>query len=413
MAADELDVWLYGLRIATIDADRGRPRLTYTEEALSRYPPGTPLLSLSLPVRAERYPQGVVRGYLDGLLLEGDARRRVARELGVRADDTYGLIGALGRDCAGALVIQPSSEPAPPPATTLGAERLDPSALAELVANLESAPLGVSGRVRVSLAGVQHKLLLTRLPDGSWGRPVDGTPSTHILKPEIASYPDTVANEAFCMRLAAAIGMETEKVETSEISGRKLLVVERYDRRCDGDGTVHRIHQEDFCQATGTPPSQKYQEDGGPSLARIAGIVGQAASPESVERLLRAVTLNVVVGNGDAHAKNLSLLHEEDGRLRLAPAYDVMSTRVYGDRRLAMSIDSLQLTDRVTKDRLVAEASSWGMPRGRATQVLEEVLEGLPEAIEAARSQTPDMPARFMETIHGQIERLRGERGQS
>jgi len=408
VAADGLNVWLYGTRIARIDANRGRLRLTYTEEALARYPPGSPLLSLSLPVRAERYPQGVVRGFLDGLLLEGDARRRVARQVGVAADDTYGLISALGRDCAGAVVIQSASDPEPPPPTVLGAEPLDGAALTDLVGNLESAPLGVSGRVRVSLAGMQDKLLLTRLPDGSWGRPVDGTPSTHILKPEIAAYPDTAANEAFCMRLARELGLEAAYVETTEVGGRKVLIVERYDRRVDDDGTVHRIHQEDFCQATGTPPSKKYEEDGGPSLARIAGIVGQAASTDSLERLLRTATLNVVVGNGDAHAKNFSLLHDEDGRLRLAPAYDVMSTMVYGDRRLAMYIDSLQRTERVTLDRLVAEGASWGMSRGRATNLIHEVVDRLPEAVETASSQTPEMPARFLALMNEQIARLRG-----
>jgi serine/threonine-protein kinase HipA len=406
--ADELDVWLYGTRVARIESDRGRPRLTYTQEALQRYSPGTPLLSLALPVRTERYPQGVVRGFLDGLLLEGEARRRVARQVGVAADDTYGLIKALGRDCAGAVVIQPAEDREPPAPTTLGAERLDESALARLVGDLESAPLGVGGRVRVSLAGVQDKLLLTRLPDGSWGRPVVGTPSTHILKPEIAAYPDTVANEAFCMRIASALGLEAAHVETAQVGGWRLLVVQRYDRRVDDDGTVHRIHQEDFCQATGTPPSRKYQEDGGPSLVRIAGILGQAATADSLDRLLRAVTLNVVVGNGDAHAKNFSLLHEEDGRLRLAPAYDVMSTTVYGDQRLAMYVDSLQRTERVTVHRLVAEGSSWGMSRRRATEVISDLLDRFPDALKTATLQTPDMPARFLSVIHEQIEQLKG-----
>jgi serine/threonine-protein kinase HipA len=408
VAGEELDVWLYGIRVARIDEDRRRPRLTYTEEALAEYAAGTPLLSLSLPVRRERYPQGVVRGFLDGLLLEGDARRRAAREVGVAADDTFAMIRALGRDCAGAVVIQPAGESSPPPATTLRAARLDGDELIELVANLESAPLGVSGRVRVSLAGVQDKLVLTRLPDGAWGRPVDGTPSTHILKPEVAAYPDTVANEAFCMRLVEALGLEAATVETTEIGGRRVLVVERYDRIVDPDGAVHRVHQEDFCQATDTPPSKKYQEDGGPSLRRIGSVVAQAADVGSLERLLRAVTLNAVVGNGDAHAKNFSLLHERDGRLRLAPVYDLMSTLVYGDQRLAMTIDSVQRTDRVTVERIGEEASTWGISRNRAREVIEEILTALPGAVEDAWHQTPDMPARFVATVHEQIERLGG-----
>lgn len=122
--ADELAVWLYGTWVATIDSERRRQRLTYTDEALSLYSPGTPLLSLSLPVRAERFPQGIVRPFLDGLLPEGESRRVIASDVGVGADDTYGLVRELGRDCAGAIVIQPMEESAPPPSTTLTAERL-------------------------------------------------------------------------------------------------------------------------------------------------------------------------------------------------------------------------------------------------------------------------------------------------
>ena len=112
--ADELAVWLYGDRVAIVDRERGRPRLVYTEEALERYDLGTPLLSLSLPVANRRYPQGVVRSFLDGLLPEGDVRRSIARELGLRPDDTFGLIEALGRDCAGAVIVQPAEDPPPP-----------------------------------------------------------------------------------------------------------------------------------------------------------------------------------------------------------------------------------------------------------------------------------------------------------
>jgi len=102
---------------------------------------------------------------------------------------------------------------------------------------------------------------------------VDGTPSTHILKPEIAAYRQTVENEAFCMRIAKNLGLDVAAVETMEIGKRKLIVVERYDRTVGTDGSVERIHQEDFCQATGIAPETKYEEDGGPSLQRIADIL--------------------------------------------------------------------------------------------------------------------------------------------
>jgi serine/threonine-protein kinase HipA len=173
--ADDLAVWLFGNRVAVIDRERDRLRLAYTDEALDRYPLGTPLLSLSLPVANRRYPQGIGRPFLDGLLPEGDARRAIARDVGESPNDTYGLIRALRRDRAGAIVIRPVGDPAPPRPTTVTAE------------------------------------------------PLDGTPSTHILEPEIAAIPQTVENEAFCMRVARHLGLAVRRDRDDR------------DRRAQGD----------------------------------------------------------------------------------------------------------------------------------------------------------------------------------
>jgi serine/threonine-protein kinase HipA len=405
--ADGLAVWLDDLRVADIYQERRRLRLVYTEEAMQRYALGVPLLSLSLPLTGQRYPHGVVRAFLDGLLPEGDARQAIARDVGVERDDTYGLIRAIGRDCAGALVIQPTGEPAPPRPTTLTAEPLTNVEIAELVANLRSAPLGVSGRVRISLAGVQEKLLLTRMPDGKWGRPVDGTPSTHILKPEIASLPNTVENEAFCMRLAKHLGLTAASIETTQVDGRKLIIVERYDRIILDDGSVQRLHQEDFCQATGILPDKKYEEDGGPSLARIAGILQLIAPTADIEVLLRGVVLNVLIGNGDAHAKNFSLLHHASGVLGLAPLYDLMSTLYYGDDRLAMYIDAVQRTRRVTADRILNEAARWGLPKRRASAIVGDILDRTPDAVLLAAAETESLPGEIPEIVGQQLDQLR------
>jgi len=396
-------VWLDGVRAAGISEERRRLRLAYTEDAVRQYELGVPLLSLSLPLTGQRYPHGIVRAFLDGLLPEGDARQAIAREAGVSTDDTYGLIRAVGRDCAGALMISPDEEPAPPQPTTLTAEPLAEAEIADLVANLRSAPLGVGGRVRISLAGVQEKLLLTKMPDGKWGRPVDGTPSTHILKPEIARLPNTVENEAFCMRLAKHLGLSAASIETTLVNGRKLIVVQRYDRVIHQDGSVQRLHQEDFCQATGVLPDKKYQEDGGPALTRIAGILQAVAPAIDVEALLKAVVLNVLIGNGDAHAKNFSLLHHPPGVLGLAPLYDLMSTLYYGDERLAMYIDSVQRTRGVTADRILSEAARWGLTRRRASQIIADIIDRTPDAVALAIAETPSLPAEIPAIIAGQL----------
>jgi len=406
VAAGALAVWLYGQRAAIVEEERRRLRLMYAPEALNRYALGTPLLSLALPVRPERYTQGVVRPFLDGLLPEGESRLAVAQDFNLRASDTYGLIRAIGRDCAGAVVIQPAEEPPPAPASTLAAEPLTEDDVSRLIANLRVAPLGIDERVRLSLAGVQEKLLLTRLPDGRWGRPVDGTPTTHILKPQLERFPATVENEAFCMRVAGHLGLHVAAVETTMIGGRKLLVVERYDRVVDDTGAVLRIHQEDFCQAIGVLPDHKYEENGGPSLKKIAGVVQTAAAPDSLDALLRAVTVNVLVTNGDAHGKNFSLLHHESGALTLSPLYDVLCTLHYGVDRLAMYIDNVHRIDKVTVARILNEAESWGMSRNRAAEVVNDLVARAPEAIDAARAETDGLPADVLATVNAQLQRL-------
>lgn len=404
---DRLAVWMYDTQVALVDQLRGRLRLTYTDQALTRYGLGVPLLSLSLPVQPEHYGHGVVRSFLDGLLPEGESRQVIANDRKLRRDDTYGLIAALGRDCAGAIVIQPEEEPRPPKASTSTASLLSDQELEALVRNLRSAPLGIGGAVRISLAGVQEKLVLTRRPDGHWGRPVEGAPSTHILKPQIDRFRDTVENEFFCMRLARRLGLRVPEVAMIKIGGRRLIVVERYDRRVHTDGSVERIHQEDFCQATGLPPEKKYEQDGGPSLRKVAEILQSAAATGSLDDFLRAVTLNVLVGNGDAHAKNYSLLHESPGSLRLAPIYDVVCTMIYDDDRLAARVDNVEKIDRVTGERLLNEAARWGMSRRRAAEIVTALLDQVPTAAAAARDETDGLPAALSGIVDAQLSRLR------
>jgi serine/threonine-protein kinase HipA len=404
-----LAIWLYGSRVASVERERrGRLRLFYTEDALSRYEGGVPLLSLSMPLTRDRYPNAITRAFLDGLLPEGEPRLAIAADLDLPASDVFGLLAALGRDCAGALTVQPWDHPSPALPSTLTAEPLAPGELGELVANLRSAPLGVGRKVRLSLAGVQEKLLLTRMPDGRWGRPIDGTPSTHILKPEIERFPNTVENEAFCMLIAARLGLPVAEVKTTTIDGRRVLVVQRYDRIVDSNGAVRRVHQEDFCQALGLPPDRKYEQDAGPTLAGIARVLLDVAEGASVEILLRAVVLNIALGNCDAHAKNFSLLHSESGVLRLAPLYDLLATRLYPvDEKLALYVDHVQRADRVTAERIVNEAARWGLARNRAAEIVSDCLDRLPAAAAAAAEETAGVPSELVDLVGGRIDRLR------
>lgn len=408
--ADRLAIWFNDLHVASIERGRkGRLTLSYTERALSNFPSGIPLLSLDLPLTSDRYANARTSALLDGLLPEGEPRRVIAEELNLPAGDVFGLIAELGKDCAGALVIQPHDDPPPAALTATSADPLSADDLAKLVANLRTSPLGVSRNVRLSLAGVQEKLLLTQMPDGSWGRPVAGTPSTHILKPPIERFANTVENEFFCMRIAYHLGLDVAATEMTRVNESPVLVVERYDRVVGSGGSVTRVHQEDLCQAFGLPPGRKYEQDGGPSLTRIAGLLQDYAAAESTVAFLRALTLNIAIGNCDAHAKNFSLIHTDSGGLRLAPLYDLIATRLYPlDAHLSMYVDTVQHADRVTVDRIVNEAGRWGMRRERAEATVSDLVERLPGAIATAAAESNGVPGELVEFIQGRVERLSG-----
>jgi serine/threonine-protein kinase HipA len=166
------------------------------------------------------------------------------------------------------------------------------------------------------------------------------SPSSHILKPPIPGLEETVENEAFCMMLAASLGLPAPKV-TIRRGQDKLYIVERFDRERDKEGKILRLHQEDFCQALGVLPDQKYESEGGPSLARCFGLLKEKSySPAADQKaLLSWVVFNFLVGNADAHAKNLAVIFTPKGP-RLAPFYDLICTRVYPrlTDRLAMRI---------------------------------------------------------------------------
>lgn len=316
---------------------------TSREYAFS-YTDRTRALSLSLPTAKETFTPAETRPFFEALLPEGTLREQLASQLKLATGDSYGLLAALGRDCAGAIQIYEAKRTSDPPSVAW----LDDDALDELIRTLPARPLGVRAsdeRVRLSLAGVQRKAVLVRDATGRFGESLNGQPSTHIVKPQAADaeYRSIASNEYFCMRLAAASGLRVAKVELLTLAEQPCLVVERFDRDL-GLTPVRRRHQEDLCQALGITPDFKYQHEDWrvPSFAALAELLDRHGLQPGVDRLAVAdgAVFNVLIGNADAHAKNISLLHEDDGRVRLAPLYDLVSTAVYPqvNQRLALSI---------------------------------------------------------------------------
>ena len=332
---EHLSVRLHGQPCGALWQEGGHMHFAYSDAWLSGLKPA--LVSQSLPLRSEPYHGSLVEAFFGNLLPEGDVRSRISRALQISLKNDYDLLEAIGGDCAGALSLEaPNRSPIPARSgVVLGQEEL-----ARLVRELPMRPLlaGESG-VRLSLAGAQVKLALCKAGD-DWIKPGPGGVTTHILKPPIRDLDGSVENENFCMMLAdrCGLGVPACWIEADPL----FYVIERYDRyRHPGSGKVERLHQEDFCQALGRPSSQKYQAEGGPGLTECFDLVSKVCTDPLRDRLrlLDWVIFNFLIGNNDAHAKNLSLLYVR-GKVVLAPFYDLLSTAVYPglDDKFAMKI---------------------------------------------------------------------------
>ena len=342
MMGKTLDVYLNGLPIGALRSDKARLDFRYASAYLSS--PGAVQLSAALPLHDRSYGHEVVAPFFSGLLPDGAVRTRLAKYVRVSEKNTFALLEAVGGECAGAVSLFPAGR-GPDEASAPTYRVLEEDEAHDLLSALDKRPLLVGEEgVRISGAGAQDKMMVAFV-NGKPAIPTGNTPSTHIIKPAIKDLDETVQNEFFCMRLASAVGLPTPAVHIYKIRGKLYYLVERYDRLKSSQGLVLRLHQEDFCQALQLPPELKYENEGGPSLAQCFDLLetriraGIMAGRDRLT-LFDGVIFNFLIGNGDAHGKNFSLLYT-GGSEALAPFYDLMCTRVYGDAfksRMAMKI---------------------------------------------------------------------------
>lgn len=389
-----LAVYLHDSRAGTLERLEGAAlRFTYDPGWLAG---ATAPISLSLPLREEAYLDAECRPFFTGLLPEGEFLRSIARTFHISADNPFTVLQEIGGECAGAVsLVAPGDEPSfasgPDPAW------LDESQLAALLSELPSRPLLAGPEdeegVRLSLAGTRDKLPVL-IEDDRIGITRGRPPSTHIVKvppPEIAGF---VANEAYCMALAREAGLSAAMSYPVKADHFEALVVERYDRFRDGSA-VRRIHQEDFCQASGRPPEMKYEAEGGPGVADCARLIRAhgAAPGNSVLRFLDALLFNLLIGNADAHSKNYSLLLDGAGTPRLAPLYDLLSTRAYGrrfGRKMGMKYGGEYRPDWIRGRHLDRLGGDLGVAHRGIRQHADQIATVTLAAREAARESLPE-----------------------
>lgn len=289
----------------------------------------SPALSRNSSLHRDGSSQRPVQWYFDNLLPEEGLRTLLSNDAGIPEADAFGLLAHFGRESAGSLTLLRQGERE---TGAGGRHTLSLATLSQRIERLPKTPINRDAPKRMSLAGAQHKLLVI-YENGSLFEPVDGTPSTHLLKPNHPdhAYPASAVNEYFTMRLAARMRLRVPPVHRLRVP-QPVYLIDRFDRVIDGGGSVGRLHTVDACQLLNKSRAFKYTEASVETLNQLVDCCRSKAVAR--QDIFRWLIFNVLIGNGDNHLKNLSFIVGPDG-IELAPAYDMLSTAVYDTRAIA------------------------------------------------------------------------------
>lgn len=384
----ELVLRLHGSRIGVVEPGaRDRTRVQFTIDRDHRQ---DVVLSEAFAALPGKPPSDAVSNFLGGYVPEGSHRERMAAKRRIDKDDLFALLREFGGSIAGAVTLE---DPARSPR---GGADYEPLREAELAQRLRQAltdsDQGIPTDSRSTLPGYQPKVLAARMGEG-WTSPVGRGHSTHILKPQVPARPHRLYDEHYSHLLASAVGLSRYRSRIARAEDVTYLEIERFDREIDGD-EVRLIHQEDLAQALGLDwrdTDVKFQEPFWPddpkraTVRRIARAL--AAIPEAADVLdawVRQLVFHLVIGNNDAHAKNVALMHFP-GRTELAQVYDAVPNLFQDGRvswNLALAVDGEFDHRRLSVDALLREVTSWRvMADARAGRVVASTLAGLAHAV--------------------------------
>lgn len=395
----DLHAFLDGAPVGTFTMNNsGTVTFTYADDHRNQSAP-TPI-SLSMRPTRRQWPSRTAMPFLAGLLPDSEDRLNHLAVEYRTTSNPFRLLEHVGRDAAGAIQLLPTGSESSDAAERSGKVRkLSTSDLDAMINDLVADP-GTWGKGTYgghwSLAGAQSKVALFRFSNGAWGIPQDSTPTTHILKPAVAALPNHDVNEFVTMEAARLLGLRVADHELMRTaSGIHVFVSRRYDR-VERDGVWQRLHQEDLCQAMAVAPERKYQELGGPSVRQIAGLLRDAISDISERRAAQqgffdALVFNVAMMGTDAHAKNYSLMLDQE-RVTLAPLYDLASHAAYptaGGKPLtsAMSMDDVYRLDAIGEPQFLSVARSLSIESDRAIDRVREITRGVSAAYSEAAAR--------------------------
>jgi serine/threonine-protein kinase HipA len=355
-------------------------------------------ISQQMPISTLEYPPESRKAhyFFVNLLPEADARMHIVRDLKISNSD-FELLKAIGGECAGALSILPSSMM---PSEKNEYSLLSDSDLKNLIRR-KGALVYLNSRKdrpRLSLAGAQDKCAI--FFDGeNYFIPRDASPSSHILKFEVAGYRNIPVYEYFMMMLGRLVGLPVAQVDLKKTDAQYYLLIKRYDRVLEDNNAIKRLHQEDFCQALGFGYEKKYEQQGGPSFSECYRLAQNIVlNPiKDTENLLRWQIFNVLAGNSDAHAKNISLLYDKDNKVVLAPFYDLVCTRAIEriDKNLAFSIGGEFDPDIITLKHWERFASDCDIRLQYVLKLVDEMSELILDKFPAAIQEFEELHGRY------------------
>lgn len=408
-----LDLFLHERFVGVVTPD-GRNQHRVVLNIDSGYQDGGVLLSeafAALP--GHRPPAVAVSNFLGGYVPEGRHREQMAAKRRIDKDNLFALLNEFGGSVAGAATLHSDDEST----TTPSYEPLSDQALDnKLRQAISDSDQGIPDDSRSTLPGYQPKVLVVQI-DGQWAYPHGRAHSTHILKPQVPARPCRLFDEHYSHLLSQRIGLSQYRSAIMRAGRTTYLAVERFDRQLVG-GEVRLLHQEDLAQALGLDwrnPDAKFQEPEWPSdpgrasAQRIGRLLGAIPGHgEAVEQWLRHLTFHIAIGNNDAHAKNIALMHQTTGT-ELSQMYDAVPNLFQEgliNWNLALAVDGLFDHRRISVEHIVAEARSWGaISATRAETAITDTLVALDAAITSIEPPA-DISPRLVQHLQWNTRRL-------
>ena len=373
-------------------------RLGTSQAALLSYiaSPFAHAISLSLPLSQKDFDTDATKTFFDGLLPEGFTRQCVAESIHASSDDYISILQQLGSECLGAIQIIDEEKPS----INEGYIPLTIEEIKALAKEGASKSAEIVVKSHLSLTGASGKVgLYYNQSSGKWYKPQGLAPSTHIVKQSHVRYKNIVLNEQLCLLTAQKLGIEIPEsfilqTQAGMVNNEDVLfTTRRFDRDFDNDSriidglkTPYRLHQEDFAQALGIKPIDKYEKEGQGYLKKMFDLLLKYSSNpiEDSLKLWRRTVYNCLIGNTDNHIKNCSLMYSKDlSSIRLAPFYDVICTRVYesSTEEMSVSINGKKNINQIRKDDLEKEAKNCGLGTKVAMKIYDELHDDIKNAL--------------------------------